>query len=165
MATKEFVLFEPGALMRRVLRDADRYFGERATPVMRAERRNLGEFPWVPEMEMFERDGRVIVRVDLPGMTREEVSVTATPDGLRIEGERRQETEEKENEWYSTERIYGRFLRTVPFPDGTDPAGVKATFTNGVLEVSVPLPTVAAVPTPHKVPIEGAGEPKTVKAA
>jgi HSP20 family protein len=156
---KELALFEPGAFMRRVLRDVDRMF-ERPTPFFGNWRANLTEFPWVPELEVFQRNGLLTARLDLPGIKKEEVTITVSDGYLTIEGERKSEKEEKKNEWERTERTYGRFLRTILIPEGIDPKAVKATFTNGVLEVTLPVPEVAQAPAPYKVAIEG--EPPAV---
>jgi HSP20 family protein len=85
------------------------------------------------------------------------VSVEVTDGHLTLSGERKRETEEKKDDFYRSEREYGSFYRSVPLPDGVKLEDVKATFADGVLEVSVPLP--ARVETNvRKVQIE---EPKT----
>jgi HSP20 family protein len=98
-------------------------------------------------------------------MKKEEIELTFAEGLLTIEGERKLETEEKKNEWYRNERAYGKFVRTVPLPEGVKVTDVKATFEGGVLEVVVPLPETPAAAAPKKVEITGAEEKKTVKAA
>lgn len=115
-------------------------------------------------MEVFERDHRFTVRVELPGIKKEEIGVTFTDSVLAIEGERKLENEEKKNEWYRNERTYGKFVRTIPLPEGVKATDIKATFEGGVLEIVVPLPVTAAA-APAKVEVTGAEEKKTVKAA
>jgi HSP20 family protein len=162
MTTKnrELIAVEPRAFMNRMLRDFDRWFD---VPFFGFARTPAG-FTWLPDLEVFERDHQLLVRVDLPGLKKEEITVTVAREGLTIEGERRLETEKAENEWYRTERTYGRFFRVVPLPEGFKADEVTATFANGVLEVKVPLPgEVAGLPR-RKVEI-GTGEKKEVKAA
>ena len=113
---------------------------------------------------MTERDHHLFIKLDLPGMKKEEINVSFTDEGLVIEGERTHETESKKNEWFTTERTYGRFYRVVPLPDGVNPKEVKATFKNGVLEVTVPVPAAEAN-APYKVPVEGEPEAKKVEVA
>jgi len=115
-------------------------------------------------VEVFERDHRLTVRVELPGIKKEEIGVAFTDGVLTIEGERKFENEEKKNEWYRNERAYGKFVRTVPLPEGVKATDIKATFEGGVLEIAVPLPVTAAA-APTKVEVTGAEEKKTVKAA
>jgi HSP20 family protein len=149
--TRDMMLTEPGALIGRMFRDLDPWV-------------ELAEVPWMPELEMTERDHTLLIKLDLPGMTRENVNVSYTDEGLVIKGERTQETEAKKDEWFTTERTYGRFYRVVPLPEGVNYKEVKATFKNGVLEVTVPIP-VAEAKTPYQVPVEGEPDTKNVKVA
>jgi HSP20 family protein len=161
--TRELMSLEPWTLMRRVFPDFEGFFNERRLPVF-ASSVKTDEFPWTPRLEMVERDHHLFVRLELPGLKKEEVTVTATEEGLTIEGERRREKEEKHETWHTTERVYGRFYRFVPLPEGFNTDAVKATFTDGVLEVTVPVPATTSAMAPRKVPVEtGAG--KAVKVA
>ena len=160
----ELTRLEPRAFMRRVFRDFDRFFEAGDWPVARLGK-PFADVAWVPPVEAFERDNRLTVRVELPGMKKEEIGVTFFDQGITIDGERRLENEEKKNEWHRTERTYGRFVRTVPLPEGVKATDIKATFEGGVLEIVVPLPEAAAAPVSRKVEITGPEEKKTVKAA
>lgn len=99
-----------------------------------------GAFAWSPDVEMWERDGELVVHVDLPGLTKDNVKVEVTENGITIHGERKHEHEEKHEGFYRTERSYGTFHRFVPVPEGAIVDRAKATFKNGVLEVSLPTP-------------------------
>jgi HSP20 family protein len=101
----------------------------------------------------------------LPGLKKEEITVTVTEEGLTVEGERKVEEESNTNNWYRTERLYGKFVRTLPLPAGVNPAEIKAIFERGVLELVVPLPTAATTPVPRKVEIAGGEEKEAVKPA
>jgi HSP20 family protein len=161
--TRELMLTDPGALIRRMFRDLDPWVEPRGFfPSLL--RKNLAELPWMPPLEMTERDHALFIKLDLPGMNKEDINVSFTDEGLVIEGERTKEIEETKNEWFTTERTYGHFYRLVPLPEGVNYKEVKATFKNGVLEVAVPVP-VAEAKTPHKVPVEGEPEAKNVKVA
>ncbi len=162
--TRDMMLTEPGALIRRMFRELDPWAGQRGVPFA-ALRNTLTDFPWRPELEMTERDHQLMIKVDLPGLKKEEVSVNLTDEGLVIEGERTRETESKKDEWFTTERTYGRFYRLVPMPEGVNNTEVKAVFKNGVLEITVPVPAAAAAKAPFTVPVEGEPEANTVKVA
>ncbi len=152
----------PFALMRRFADEMDRLFGDfrfgSAPQVPRLElpwkSREAGESAWLPSLEVTERGGKLVVRADVPGLTKDDVKVEVSDDVLRIEGERRQEREDKRKGVYRSERTYGRFYREVQLPEGVDPEQAKASFKNGVLEVTMPAPPRAA--KGWRVPVEEA---------
>jgi HSP20 family protein len=159
-ATAPLGLFEPRLFGPRWMKEFDRFFNRDVPFATSAEE---FEFGWVPDMEVFEKNNRFTVRLDVPGLKKEEVTVTVAEGVLTVEGERKYETEEEKNRWYRRERTYGRFCRTVTLPEGVNPKEVEATFKNGVLEVTVPL-HAAAPPAPHKVQVHGPEEKVTVNA-
>ena len=132
----------PFAFMRRVTEELDRTFG------LRAEVPGLPAFyprMWAPELEVFERDQKFVVRVDLPGLKKEDVKVEVTHDELTIEGERSVDKEDKEKGVYRTERTYGSFYRRIGIPEHVKAESAVATFKDGVLEIqmsAIPVPEV-----------------------
>lgn len=155
---------DPFALMREMAPEFDSLFGEWPRPFFRwpeVRRRAISEIGWYPEIDVFEKDNRLVTKIDLPGMKKEDVKVEVTDGQLTISGERKREAEEKGEELYRHEREYGSFYRRVPLPEGAKIEDVKATFTDGVLEVSVPLPA-RPEKKPRKVEIQ---ETKATKAA
>ena len=156
----------PFTLMRHIAEDmenmlADFSFGRRAFPPacsrdffspgfsffeeapFLTEREN---FPgnWSPQVDMFERDGKLVVQADLPGIKKDDVKVEITGHQLTIEGERKEQQEEKGEGFYRSERSYGSFFRRIPLPEGVHTENAKATFTNGVLEISMEAPKLAS---------------------
>lgn len=135
---------DPFALMRKVTEELERTFGDPFWPAFKWPAFRGFAIPetvaWAPKIDVFEKDNRLFTRVDLPGMKKEDVKVEVTDGHLALSGERKQEKEEKKDNVYRTEREYGSFYRAVPLPEGVKLEDVKATFTDGVLEVSVPLP-------------------------
>jgi HSP20 family protein len=95
-------------------------------------------------------------------MKKEDVKVEVTDGQLAISGERKSEAEEKGEQFYRCEREYGSFYRRVPLPEGAKIEDVKATFTDGVLEVSVPL---APRPEAKMRKVEIQEPPKAAKSA
>ncbi len=108
---------------------------------------------WFPEVDVYPKDNRLIAKIDLPGMEKEHFKVKVTGGNLAISGERKSEAEEEKENFYRCEREFGSFYRVVPLPEGGKNEDVKATFADGVLEVSVPLP-VKAEAKPQKVEIQ-----------
>lgn len=141
---------DPFALMRQMTSELDRVFERSQFGSFRPE---LPEAGWSPKIDVVEKDGRLITRVDLPGMKKEEVLVEASDGRLVLSGERKREHEETKDNCYRSEREYGSFYRSVPLPEGVNLAEVKATFADGVLEVSVPLPSATQAKV-TKVPVE-----------
>ena len=133
----------PFAFMKRFGEEMDRLFGdfgfgrEWLTP---AFERGFGQGLWAPQVEMFERDGTLVIRADLPGLTKDDVNVEINGDGITIEGERRGEKEEKREGFYRSERSYGKFYRRLPLPEGVNVKDANATFNNGVLEITMTAP-------------------------
>jgi len=108
------------------------------------ETRQSADWGWTPEVEVFHRGSELIIRADLPGLKKEDVKVDVTEDRVTIEGERRREHKEEREGFYRSERSYGTFYREVPLPPGTMSDQAKATFNNGVLEVTMPAPPESA---------------------
>lgn len=104
------------------------------------ERPMFEELPkaWTPDVEMVTRDNMLLVKIDLPGMKKEEVTVEVLENHLVVHGERKQEKEEKKEGFFRTERTYGSFYRSLPLPEGVNPELAKATMHNGVLEITMP---------------------------
>lgn len=100
---------------------------------------------WMPATDIYERDGKYVVKAELPGMEEEDVDVSITGDRLTIKGEKKSETEVKEEDYYRCERAYGTFIRSIDLPSDADPDRIEANYDNGVLEVVVPK-TEAAKP-------------------
>lgn len=150
---------DPFGLLRQVTSELDRIFeepfwGSFKWPAFRTPA--LTEATWAPKVDVFEKHNRLFTRIDLPGVKRDDVTVEVTDGHLVLSGERRIEKEETKENVYHAEREYGTFRRIVPLPEGVALDDVKATFADGVLEVSVPLPARAAVAA-RKVPIETPG--------
>ena len=95
---------------------------------------------WTPAIDVLHRDNELVVRADLPGLTKDDIKVDVTEDGIIIQGERKREQKEEREGVYRSERSYGSFTRVIPLPEGTMTDQAKATFKDGVLEVTMPAP-------------------------
>jgi len=96
---------------------------------------------WGPDVDILQRGDELVVRVDLPGVSKDDVRVDVTDEAITIEGERREEREEQRDGVYWTERRCGSFWRTIPLPDGAIADTAKATFRNGILEIVMNAPS------------------------
>ena len=139
----------PFAFVRRFSEEMDRLFEDFGfgrslqAPTFGRGLSRFGEVErsmWSPQVEVFERGGQLVVRADLPGLTKDDINIDITDDTLTIRGERREEREEDEEGYYRTERSYGSFYRSIPLPEGVNAENANATFRNGVLEVTMEAP-------------------------
>jgi HSP20 family protein len=95
---------------------------------------------WSPQIEIVEKEGKLMVKADLPGVKRDDVKVEIRDNLLVLRGERKDEREEKKEGFYRSERSYGSFLRSIPLPKGTDVDSATAMFRDGVLEITIDIP-------------------------
>ncbi|HEY0630818.1 MAG TPA: Hsp20/alpha crystallin family protein [Thermoleophilaceae bacterium] len=127
--------------------------------------RNQAAQRWVPAMDLVEHDDHFLLRADLPGLAEQDVNIELNDGSLTISGERKAEHTQQERGFYRLERQFGSFSRTLTLPDGIDGEQIKASFTNGVLEVWIPKPEERK---PRKIQIVGAGgngKPETIEGA
>lgn len=145
----------PFGLMRRFADDMDRLlhdfgFNQNAFASPFTAARDLwrqepaARGAWSPQIETFRRGDDLIVRADLPGLKREDVKVEVEGDVLSVSGERADEREENRDDYYRSERSYGRFYRAIPLPDGVKADDCHASFRDGVLEVMIAVPRGSA---------------------
>ena len=130
------------------------FFGQR----LRLSRPVLPLFaakPFVPVTDVFVRDEDLVVRVELPGMTPDDLLVTVEDGALVIRGERKHDEELDEKAYYRMEASYGAFERFIPLPERFEEAKIEAGYTDGVLEVIVPItPNAIEKPSPKAIPIK-----------
>lgn len=156
LAPRDFFSASPFELMRRFTDDMDRLFHGIAPW-------KGSSSVWSPPIEMSEKDGRLAVRAELPGLNKDDVKVELADGVLTISGERKQEQEERQGDFYRSERSYGSFTRTIPIPEDAQVDNAKATFEDGVLTVLVPVPESKR--RRREVPIEAKDERTQSKAA
>ena len=109
---------------------------------------HFGEFPafpaeqsWgdvTPRIDMSETEKELLVKVELPGMTEKDVTISINKDLLTISGEKKQEKEQTEKGWYRMERQYGSFSRSIPLPYEIESDKAEAVYKNGVLSIKLP---------------------------
>jgi HSP20 family protein len=93
---------------------------------------------WAPRVDVTQHKDELVIRVDLPGVEKNEVKVNVGEDAITIHGERHRAQEEERDGVYRTERNYGAFHRSIALPAGTITDQAKASFNNGVLEIRIP---------------------------
>jgi HSP20 family protein len=101
----------------------------------------FGASDWAPAIDVFQRGNDLVVRADVPGLSKDDISVDIADDQVTIRGERRHDHEEERDGVFRSERSYGSFCRVVPLPQGAIADSAKATFNHGVLEIVVQAPS------------------------
>jgi HSP20 family protein len=119
----------------------DRVFGDRALADDRADYRVQ------PRMDVSEEENRYAVAIDIPGLSKEDISIKVENGTMKIEGERK---EERAGKYHLAERSYGRFYRSFALPDDVDAEKIEAKVANGVLEITLPK-TQKALPVEIKI--------------
>ena len=88
---------------------------------------------WAPRVDIVETEKEFIIKAEIPDVKKEEVKITVDNGVLSIKGERKQEKEEKDENFHRVERTYGRFRRMVELPGEVDPEDIDASYKKGVL--------------------------------
>jgi len=145
----------PFAFMQRFMSDMDSLFGDFGFGRSGLSSRGStgGANMWLPQIDVTTRDGQLLVHADLPGLKQEDVKVSVQEGVLSIAGERSDKHEDNRDGVYRRERSYGSFSRQIALPEGIDPESIKASFENGVLEVTMPMPKEQA-PRGRAIPIQ-----------
>lgn len=111
----------------------------------RNQRRDLAT-AWVPSTDIFARGGDLLMRVSLSGVNREDVDITLSNGVLTVSGERRNDLDEEEVSFYTRERYYGAFRRSITLPVTINESDISADFEDGLLEITVRGGAAAAEP-------------------
>ena len=99
---------------------------------------NLTVADWMPTVDISETEGEYLIKAELPEVRKEDVKVTVENGVLTLQGERRQEKEEKGKRFHRVERSYGSFVRSFTLPESVDESSVKAEYKDGVLNLHLP---------------------------
>lgn len=98
-------------------------------------------YDWRPPVDIYETTDGFILKVELAGVEKEDVSVEVKDNVLTLNGERLLDPEIKDEHYYRKERTFGKFHRSFTLQESIKPEQVKASFKNGVLTIAVPRPT------------------------
>jgi len=117
----------------------------------------LGAFPeftgsFMPRLDVTEGTKAFTVTAELPGMNEKEIDLSVSGDTLTIRGEKKEEKEDKNKNYYYSERSYGTFMRSIPLPRQVETDKVSASFKKGVLTITLPK-TAAAMESTKKIDV------------
>ncbi len=140
--------WEPFAELGELRSRLDRLFGESL---------DAGARTWMPAIDVVRDNGNLVVRADIPGIKPEEVKIEVEDDILTVSGEHeeRKDEKDKDDNFLRRERRYGSFVRSLALPAGVDANQIKAKTSDGVVEVTIPLPKEAKKETVTITPTAG----------
>lgn len=119
------------------------------------------EQAWVPTVDVWETDDSVVYAFDLPGVAQDAISVEVEDGALTVSATRQRQKEVKDDRYHRLERRHGTFSRTVGLPQGVSEDAIKASYHDGVLEITVPKPEQVK---PKRIEVSADGEkPQTIE--
>jgi HSP20 family protein len=129
------VRFDPFQEIESLQRDLGRFFDGMSAV---RQLRKLEETTWNPHVDISETKDAYKLRVDMPGIPKDQIEVQITGNVLTLKGERKKETEEKGETFFRKERLFGSFYREITLPQNVDADKIKATNKDGVLSIEIP---------------------------
>jgi HSP20 family protein len=138
--------------MREIEDMFDRYTKAMGWPFQRGQE-PITTGDWSPRVDISETDEEFVIKAEIPEVKKEDVNVSMDKGVLTIQGERKQEKEEKGKKFHRVERYYGSFVRSFTLPDNVDETKVKATFKDGMLNIRIPK-TAETKPKAIEVKVE-----------
>jgi HSP20 family protein len=127
------VKWNPWSEVMTLKQEMDRLFGMQMPDVFRQESRS-----WTPRIDMQETETDYVIEADLPGVSRDDITVSVEGQTLVISGERQAEDTRDADGWRHVERAFGKFQRAFQLPTTVNADGIEAQYRDGVLSVHVP---------------------------
>ncbi|QNT76060.1 Hsp20/alpha crystallin family protein [Dehalogenimonas etheniformans] len=138
--------WQPFRALDQMEKEFDDIFGRSFLPVMMGDGGRAEEM--MPKMDIFEKEDRYVVKAEVPGIKPEDIDISITGDLLMLKGEKKDESETHEEDYYRRELSYGSFVRSIRLPSSVDVDKIVATCDDGMLEIDLPK---AGVVTPKKI--------------
>ena len=120
-------------------------------PSGQEEQRRTHATAWIPNADIFARGDDLVIRFELAGVREEDIDISLIGGVLSVSGERRSELDEEEVHFYTRERSYGNFRRSMNLPEGVDGSKISASYEDGMLELTVR--GAAGYPEPERIRI------------
>lgn len=130
------VRWDPWRSMTTLQDRINRLFEELSAP--QREEDDVTMSAWRPAVDIYDQEDAIVIKAELPGLTKEDISIEMKENKLILKGERIEEKEINEENYYRRERSVGSFHRVFTLPTGIDPEKVSANFKDGILKVEIP---------------------------
>ncbi|RMD46834.1 MAG: Hsp20/alpha crystallin family protein [Aquificota bacterium] len=131
-------VWNPFRELARIEQELNKVFNE-FLPAGRTE--SVQVQTWNPRVDVYEKDDKLIVEAEIPGAKKEDIEVKIKDNAIVVKGEVKKEEEKKEENYYRSERFYGKFERVIPLPVEVKAEEAKATFEDGILKLEIPKAT------------------------
>ena len=143
--------WDPAEVLENLQSELARFWGETWPFGPWATRRPIrrlftSQTGWAPRMDVYQQNQQIVLQAELPGVKKEDVHISLEDGDLVIQGERKSESEVKEEDYYRMERSTGFFYRRLPLGSGVKPEQISARFADGVLELTIPVPASTRPP-------------------
>ena len=147
---KGLTKYRPSRMLTDLQGEVDRLFADFLAP-MQEEEGSTGLDLWRPRTDLSETDESYKIRLDLPGVDKDDIQVDLQNHTLTIRGERKDVAEEEDERFHRIEKRYGSFSRSFTLPDVDEGGKAEAQFENGVLTVTIPRTEAAG---PRRIDVE-----------
>jgi HSP20 family protein len=117
----------------------NRIFDDFFTPALVADT-ELAVRNWNPTADVYEEDTQYVIKAELPGIDKKDIHIDFENNTLILKGERTEDKEVKEENYYRKEMAYGKFQRSFALPEGVEADNIKADYKDGVLKITIPKP-------------------------
>lgn len=128
------VRWTPFRELRDMPREMSRVFGR---PFASLFEEPAISFDTMPPLDVLAKGDNMVIRMEIPGIEVEDLDISLGEGAINIAGERREEKEVKEGDYYRRERSYGHFERSLPVPEGITEEDISATYEDGILEITI----------------------------
>lgn len=144
------LLRSPRSVLENMLSDVEGFWQQ---PLFRQITRRFDkDLAWMPTLDVYEQEGELVVKADLPGMKREDIRISLEDGALVLQGERKEEMKVEKENFYLAECSYGSFYRRLPLAFPADSSKIVAQFRDGVLEVHILMPA-GEPPKAQEIPV------------
>jgi HSP20 family protein len=119
----------------KLFNEFDNTFGFRKSNAISEEMENA---VWAPLTDIYEDENNYSIKIDLPGVAKDDLKISYENGALAVSGERKSEKETKDAKYHRVERTYGKFYRSFALPQQVNQDKIEAEFSNGQLEITIP---------------------------
>lgn len=135
---KDLSTWDPFRDLMNLQERINRAFNDTARSASAKSDEDFDSQTWAPVVDIRETGEKYVIKAELPGLKKEDISIDIGDNTLTIKGERKFENEESRKDYIRIERSYGSFARSFALPANVDAKNIKAKYNNGILELSLP---------------------------